>query len=316
MEKTENVHDENINISFLTSQGKINALFYPSAEKKNSVECKVLCLHGFCCDARIFQYLGRALSKSGIDTYAIDLFGHGKSDGKRGDPDFNNTLKGIDEILSQILSDNPQALNKKQSKHPSLYILAHSLGCTYAMWYLASYTRRISGLILLAPYVWIKEIKNKGEAVPATTTFYNLLLRRIFTPSNLISAKKIVSNSIMQTKEVEHMINDPDIINYYSYRYIVDVIGFRNTKINRLSSLRAPILILHGKKDTNVNPQISERFYTMLKSDKKSIKLLDCDHWFNHAIFFNQDDNRYSEVDRLPITNSIVDWIDAINSAN
>src|SRR5262245_2550645 len=104
MEKTENLHDENTNISFLTSQGKINASFYPSANNKDSLKYKVLCLHGFCCDERIYKYLGGALSRSGIDTYAIDLFGHGKSDGKRGDPDFNSTLKGIDEVLSQILS--------------------------------------------------------------------------------------------------------------------------------------------------------------------------------------------------------------------
>jgi acylglycerol lipase len=315
MEKTENLHDENTNISFLTSQGKINASFYPSAENENSLNCKVLCLHGFCCDARIFRYLGRTLSKAGIDTFAIDLFGHGKSDGKRGDPDFNNALKGIDEVLSQILSKN-QKETDTQNKQSSIYLLAHSLGCTYAMWYLTSFTRRVSGLILLAPYVWIKEIKNKGEAVPVTSAFYNLLLRRIFTPSKLVSAKKLVSDSILQTKEVEVMINDPDIINCYSYRYIIDVIGFRNTKVNKLSSLRTPVLILHGKNDTNVNPQISERFYSMLKSDKKTIKLMDCDHWFNHTIFFNQDDKRYSEVDRLPITNSIIDWINTINTEN
>jgi acylglycerol lipase len=316
MEKTENVHDENTSISFLTSHGKINGLFYPSVNKKRSVGCKVLCLHGFCCDARIFRYLGQTLAKSGIDTYAIDLFGHGKSDGRRGDPDFDKTLKGMDEVLSQISSEKQGGLDNEQGKDSSLYILAHSLGCTYAMWYAASYTRRISGLILLAPYVWIKEIKKKGEAVPRTSTFYNLLLRRIFTPLNLVSAKKVVSNSILQTREVEIMVNDPDIINYYSYRYIVDVIGFKNTKINRLSSLNIPTLILHGQKDTNVYPQISEKFYTMLKSKRKTIKLLDCDHWFNHAIFFNQDDNRYSESDRIPTTNSIVDWIDEINSIN
>lgn len=316
MEKTENLHDENTNISFLTSQGKINASFYPSANNKDSLKYKVLCLHGFCCDERIYKYLGGALSRSGIDTYAIDLFGHGKSDGKRGDPDFNSTLKGIDEVLSQILSKSLQETNNAENKLPKICILAHSLGCTYAMWYLASFTRKISGLILLAPYVWIKEIKNKGEAVPATATFYNLLLRRIFTPSKLVSAKKVVSDSILQTKEVEVMINDPDIINSYSYRYIIDVIGFKNTKVNRFSSLKTPILILHGKNDTNVNPQISERFYTMLKSDKKAIKLLECDHWFNHAIFFNQDDKRYSEVDRLPMVNSIVDWIYTIDSDN
>jgi hypothetical protein len=50
-------------------------------------------------------------------------------------------------------------------------------------------------------------------------------------------------------------------------------------------------------------------FYDLLKSDKKQLKLFDCDHWFYHSIFFNQNDQRYTESDRRQIVDSIVSWI-------
>ena len=302
----ENENDNNNAIAFATSNGKINGLFFPSTSRQSTKKCKVLCIHGFCCDSRIFRYLGLKLAGLGIDTYAIDLFGYGKSSGKRGDPDFNKTLKGMDEVISQITVGT----------HENLYILAHSLGCTYAMWYQIVFKRKVSGLILLAPYVWLKEVKKRGEAVPRNITFYKLLIRRILTPSTQISATKVVTKSILQTKEVGTMINDAEIVSSYSYRYIVDVIGFRNTKVGRLSSIDIPILIMHGLKDTNVYPQISEKFYSLLKTRIKSLKFFECDHWFNHAIFFNQNDGRYTESDREPIFKTIGSWINGLNSTN
>lgn len=302
----ENENDNNNAIAFATSNGKINGLFFPSTSRQSTKKCKVLCIHGFCCDSRIFRYLGLKLAGLGIDTYAIDLFGYGKSSGKRGDPDFNKTLKGMDEVISQITVGT----------HENLYILAHSLGCTYAMWYQTVFKRKVSGLILLAPYVWLKEVKKRGEAVPRNITFYKLLIRRILTPSTQISATKVVTKSILQTKEVGTMINDAEIVSSYSYRYIVDVIGFRNTKVGRLSSIDIPILIMHGLKDTNVYPQISEKFYSLLKTRIKSLKFFESDHWFNHAIFFNQNDERYTESDREPIFNTIGSWINGLNSTN
>jgi dipeptidyl aminopeptidase/acylaminoacyl peptidase len=105
------------------------------------------------------------------------------------------------------------------------------------------------------------------------------------------------------------MMRDPEINYYYSYRYIVDVIGFKNTKVKLLSSITKPTLILHGKKDSNVYSELSVGFYDLLKSDKKRLKLFDCDHWFYHSIFFNQNDQRYTESDRRQIVDSIVSWL-------
>jgi len=152
--------------------------------------------------------------------------------------------------------------------------LGHSLGCTYALWYNLHYRDKVSGIILLAPFIWMKGLKNKGEAVPGFFKFLGLLFRRILTPSKLISATKVVRDSILKTEEIQFMMRDPEINYYYSYRYIVDVIGFKNTKVKLLSSITKPTLILHGKKDSNVYSELSVGFYDLLKSDKKQLKLL------------------------------------------
>mgnify|MGYP003910300277 FL=1 len=135
-------------ITFTTSNGRLSALhFSPPVPSKY----KILCLHGFCCDSRIFRYIGTKMSEKGFDIYALDLFGHGKSDGIKGDPDFFDTLKSIDELVEQL-----------RSVESSVYILGHSLGCTYALWYSLHYRDKVSGIILLAPFIWMKGLKNKG----------------------------------------------------------------------------------------------------------------------------------------------------------
>ena len=83
-------------ISFTTSNGQLSALHFPPPVPS---KYKILCLHGFCCDSRIFRYIGTKMSEKGFDIYALDLFGHGKSEGKKGDPNFFDTLKSIDELI-------------------------------------------------------------------------------------------------------------------------------------------------------------------------------------------------------------------------
>jgi alpha-beta hydrolase superfamily lysophospholipase len=83
------------------------------------------------------------MSKRGFDMYAIDLLGHGDSDGPRGDPDFNKSIEAIKEVIDNIRN------------HSRFYLLGHSLGCTYALWYALRYRGNIDGIILMSPYVRI-----------------------------------------------------------------------------------------------------------------------------------------------------------------
>ena len=82
-----------------TSRGKINIIKYSSTVPSDKI---VLCIHGFCCDARIFDYLGNSLANNGFDVYSIDLPGHGKSYGEKGDPDFDACLESIHDIVTKL----------------------------------------------------------------------------------------------------------------------------------------------------------------------------------------------------------------------
>lgn len=278
-----------------TSNGKINIIKYSSPAPSDKI---VLCIHGFCCDARIFDYLGKTLSNDGFDVYSIDLPGHGKSYGEKGDLDFDKCLESIHEVVTKL---------KGRSK---LFILAHSMGCTHALWYAHTFKKSVDGIILFAPYVRMPDIKKRSEIEPNNARFLYFLLRKVLTPGTRILATKELPNFLkVGGSEIEQMLNDTSLNFYYTYRYIVNVLALRNTKISALSDVDVPLLILHGKKDRNVFSEVGVHFCALVKSIDKKINVLDCDHWFNHCMFYSQDDNRYSEESRKQITNLVKDWL-------
>jgi len=278
-----------------TSNGKINIIKYSSPIPSDKI---VLCIHRFCCDARIFDYLGKTLSNDGFDVYSIDLPGHGKSYGEKGDLDFDKCLDSIHDVITKL---------KGTSK---LFILAHSMGCTHALWYAHTFKKSIDGLILFAPYVRIPSIKKRSEIEPTNTRFLYFLLRKMLTPRTRILATKELPNFLkVGGLEIEQMLNDKSLNFYYTYRYIVNVLALRNTKISALSDVDVPLLILHGKTDRNVFSEVGVQFCDLAKSVDKKINVLDCDHWFDHCMFYSQNDNRYSEESRKQITNLVKDWM-------
>jgi dipeptidyl aminopeptidase/acylaminoacyl peptidase len=111
-------------------------------------------------------------------------------------------------------------------------------------------------------------------------------------------------------EEMNQLLQDKDLNFYYSYRYIIDVIALRNSKISELADIDVPIIILHGKNDLLVFSEVSKAFFKEINNKQKKIKLFDCDHWFYDAVFYNQFSTKYSEESRKQITRTIIEWID------
>jgi alpha-beta hydrolase superfamily lysophospholipase len=277
-----------------THHGEVRLLHFPST---TSTSKKLLCIHGYCCDARIFSYLGRKLSERGFEVYSIHLPGHGKSYGMAGDPDFEGSLESLNEVVAHVRGNS------------RIFLLGHSLGCTYAMWYNKRYPTDVDGVILMALYVRIKGITNAGEALPTIPSFLRLYLLRKLFPRRFVSAESVVRDAILRSREVQEMLTDPEVRYHYSYRFVMDVIGGRNQNPDYLAEIGLPVLVLHGRQDRNVFPQISEGFFKLVKSVDKQIKAFDCDHWFYRSIFYNQNDERYTETQRAQVVNTIAEWL-------
>jgi alpha-beta hydrolase superfamily lysophospholipase len=288
------INDKKTSDVINTKYGKINSINFHSVTPSDKI---VLCIHGFCCDARIFNYLGRELSEQGFNVKCIDLLGHGKSDGRQGDPDFDKCLDAINEIVTTL---------RKTSK---VYILSHSMGCTFSLWYAKKFGNSFDGLVLLAPYLRLK-MKKRSEVEPGFLGFLYLFLRRLITPKSRIMVPDALPNYLeVGGDEISFMLKDPKLNFRYSFRYLIDTIAIRNTKVSELSELEVPLLIVHGQKDKQVYPEVGENFFKLVKSKDKQFKLLNCDHWFFDSIFYNQSSEKYSDTDRKSVIDLLSSWL-------
>jgi alpha-beta hydrolase superfamily lysophospholipase len=285
-----------------TANGMINAIEFASNKPWSDT---LLCIHGFCCDARIFTYIAGKLSKAGYNVVSIDLPGHGMSDGERGDLNFDACIKSIHQIVVEL---------KKTS--PRIFMLTHSMGSIFALWYAHLFKASIDGLILLTPHVRVRNMKKRFDAEPNALEFLLLLFGKIFTPHKCIDIPKAFPLYVKAGgDQVEWMMKDPLVNFRYSYQYLVDVFAVRSSKVSELSDIGdIPVAILHGKKDRQMYLQVSTEFFKLLRSNKKEIKIFDCDHWFYDAIFYDQSFSVHSEESRMGIASSIVEWLKSVDS--
>lgn len=293
-----------------TTHGKISLIHFPALGSNNNENKTILCIHGSYSDARIFNYIGTQLSANGINVYSMDLLGHGKSDGRPGDPNFDNCLLSINQVIKSI-----REKEKEKGKGDSqIFILAHSIGCTFALWYAHKYRDSIDGLIVMAPYIRVSSVKKRGVAEPNLLYFLYLVFRRLLTPKTLVKMTDLFPKLIdIGGEELTQMLHDKSLNFYYSYRYVMDIIAFRNSRVKELANIdQIPIYIIHGKKDLIFFSTVSEAYFKLLKNNNKKINLFECDHWFNDAVSYNYLQSKYSEDSRKQIILSMTEWLNTI----
>jgi lysophospholipase len=103
-------------------------------------------VHGLFEHSRRYQELGEVMAAHGLSTYALDLRGHGASEGRRGHvPRFELLLQDLDRFRRHVEGVTPIGT--------PLFLIGHSLGGLIALRYLQEYDSPFRSAVITSPWL-------------------------------------------------------------------------------------------------------------------------------------------------------------------
>lgn len=235
------------------------ALIYTEKHTVTKPKGIVIVSHGIALHSIYYRKLASLLNDGGYSVVLYDLRGHGKSQGKRGD--IKSYKLFLDDLKSIIIE------TRKESDLP-IYILGHSMGGVITNIY-ASLNDDFDGVILLA--------------TPTVTPNLGILS---VIPYNLFGFLRF--NTDFKDTRLSHFPPsdnvDPYALKSFTLRLIGNVLktGMKILKDN-MNNYKHSLLIIHGTEDKLVSYKEAERFYQLVSSKDKTLKLItDGYHNLNH----------------------------------
>ncbi len=219
----------------------------------------VLCIvHGYAEHSGRYDYVGGWLARRGYAVYALDLRGHGRSEGDRVFVrSFNEYLDDVDAFL---------ALVRARHTGTAPWLLGHSMGGSIVA--LSAVTRRpdVRGLLFSGAAL------AAASGTPRLVTRIMLLLGR-FAPR--LRLRKLAAATVSRDPEVVAWY-DTDPLNFRGKMpagLIASMIRAGRVIDERMETIDRPLLIMHGAEDALANPAGSEALYRRVASADKTLKL-------------------------------------------
>lgn len=251
----EQVYKANDYYFTLRDNRKIFAYQFPK-----KTENTIILIHGVASTAYLYNKTAGLLQEATqAEVFAIDLRGHGKSDGKSGDVNYiNQYAHDLSDIIKTI---------RKQKPKGKIIVAGHSMGGGVALNYaMLSNKTRVDGYILFAPLL--------GHNSPTLSTptgkasqeepFMNLHIMRIIGLKmfNDIGDHSKDSLPVM-------FLNLPESSTLRAYTYRANQSMAPNDYKTGLKSINVPALVLIGSKDEAFNAPALEK--AVLENSKANV---------------------------------------------
>ena len=241
----------------------------------------IILVHGLGEHIQRYIYWADLFKKEGIGFAGVDLPGHGRSEGRRGN------------IKSYVLLDNmiDILLNSCKKTFPGIpvYIYGHSLGGTIVLDYLLRKNPKVKGAIITAPWLRLSFEPPRIKLILASVM--KNILPGLIQPSGL-NANHISHDETV----VEKYRTDPLVHGKISVSLFHEAMAAAAYSLKHASDLKVPTLMLHGSDDLVCSPEGSREF-----AGKTS--LVDLKIW----------DGGYNELHNEPFKDEvfayIINWI-------
>lgn len=244
----------------------------------------VAVVHGMAEHSGRYRELAQTLAGAGYEVRALDLRGHGRSEGRR------LRISSFDEYLDDLSS----LLGESRRPGLPLFLLGHSMGGLVA---LSLAVRESEGIDFLV-------LSGALTALPAGTSALRIAFGRVLSmllpgagaakiDLRLISRDADVVATYMADPLVTHADRLPARLGIEIYDAIQSLPA-------RLPAFRRPALLLHGSEDRLAPVEGSRRVYQQLGSPDKTLRVYE---GLFHEVF--------NEPERETVVRDLLDWMDA-----
>lgn len=242
-------------------------------------------VHGYAEHSGRYEYVGAWLARRGYAVHALDLRGHGRSEGERVFVrSFNEYLDDVDAFLARV---------RERHAGATPWLLGHSMGGSIVA--LSAVTRRPGVRGLLLSGAGLKATSH----TPWIVTRIMLLLGR-FAPR--LRIRKLAAETVSRDPEVVALY-DSDPLNFRGKMpagLVAAMIRAGRVIEQRMDTIDDPLLIMHGTADALTNPEGSQELYRRAASADKTLKLYE---GLYHEIM--------NEPEKEQVLADIAAWLDA-----
>jgi len=257
-------------------------LFYQSWMPK-APRAIILLAHGYAEHLGRYDHVADRFGSDQIAVFAIDHWGHGRSDGIRGFvPDFSVFLDGLDALLPFV-----------KSAHPDLprILIGHSMGSLIASAHLLDHQQDYAGAILSGPAV--------KPAVPpsAATRIIGRMLSRLAPQTGILQLDS--SGVSRDPAVVAAYLADPLVhTGKMSARLAAEMLDAMARVQDNAKRITLPLLIIHGSQDSLASPAGAQEMFGKLGSTDKTFQDLP---GLYHEVF--------NEPERHEVLDLVSGWI-------
>lgn len=218
-----------------------------------SARAALVLVHGIGDHSGRYAAFAERMASCGMSTYALDLRGHGLSDGRRGHvPAFDVYLQEVDRFRREVegLAD----------VHVPLFLVGQSMGGLIALRYQQEYNTRFRGAVIVSP--WLAT----AMAVPRWKVMASSLASRVL-PSLPFRTGIDPANISRDPEIVEAYRADPLVHDRITPRLFTEASSAMGMAFQRSDRLDEPMLFLLAGADRIVDTERSVRFARQLRGD-------------------------------------------------
>lgn len=239
-------------------EGLVGKRYWRSWLPAEDLRAVVVVVHGFCEHGGRYTRLAEELRKHGCAVYAIDLRGHGQSEGSR------IAIRRFEEYLDDVEG----VIERVRHQHPGqpVFLLGHSMGGAIGLWLAITRRPPLAGLIAAAPAVHV------GDRVSP-------VLRRLASVGSVVVPwlRVIRARGMRISRDpavVAEFQADPFVFHgRFPVRTGAEILRIGHAIQSAAESLTLPTLLLHGTEDRVTDPVGSRMVFDRARSPDKTLRL-------------------------------------------